>query len=187
MKRRHFLNLLAASAAGSALPAMVAAATSPQAGKSIAEIQKSWESLLPADAKLDLSTAPVVRSEAEWKQALPDSSFYVLRKEGTERPFSSPLNDEKRAGLFVCAGCALPLFGSQMKYDSGTGWPSFFTSIPGNLATKKDFLMIVERTEYHCVRCGGHQGHVFDDGPPPTRQRWCNNGVSLRFIAATKA
>ncbi|MEP6943207.1 MAG: peptide-methionine (R)-S-oxide reductase MsrB [Betaproteobacteria bacterium] len=131
-----------------------------------------------------MSTAPVSKSEAEWKKELPDSSFYVLRKEGTERPFTSPLNDEKRAGVFVCAGCALPLFSSQMKYDSGTGWPSFFTNIPGNTAVKKDFLMIVERTEYHCVRCGGHQGHVFDDGPPPTRQRWCNNGVSLRFIPA---
>lgn len=183
MKRRDFLKVVAAGAAVHAGAA--SAATSAPAGKSIAEIQKSWETLLPKDADVARSTAAITKTEAEWKQTLPDSSFYVLRKESTERPFSSPLNDEKRAGIFVCAGCALPLFSSQMKYDSGTGWPSFFTSIPGHLASKKDFLMIVERTEYHCVRCGGHQGHVFDDGPPPTRERWCNNGVALRFIPAT--
>jgi peptide-methionine (R)-S-oxide reductase len=183
MKRRDFLRVVAAGAAVQAGAA--SAATGAPAGKSIAEIQQSWETLLPKDADVARSTAPIVKTEAEWKQALPDPSFYVLRKESTERPFSSPLNDEKRPGIFVCAGCALPLFSSQMKFDSGTGWPSFFTSIPGHLATKKDFLLIVERTEYHCVRCGGHQGHVFDDGPPPTRERWCNNGVALRFIPAT--
>jgi peptide-methionine (R)-S-oxide reductase len=92
------------------------------------------------------------------------------------------LNEEKRPGVFVCTGCRLPLFTSAMKYDSGTGWPSFFTTIPGSLATKTDFKLIWPRTEYHCVRCGGHQGHVFNDGPPPTGQRWCNNGVALQFI-----
>jgi peptide-methionine (R)-S-oxide reductase len=92
------------------------------------------------------------------------------------------LNDEKRSGVYVCAGCSLPLFTSAMKFDSGTGWPSFFTTIPGAFATKKDNFLIYTRTEYHCVRCGGHHGHVFDDGPPPTGQRWCNNGVALRFI-----
>jgi len=108
-----------------------------------------------------------------------------LREAGTERAFTSPLNDEHRKGTFDCAGCALPHFTSEMKFDSGTGWPSFFTSIPGHLATKQDYLLIVPRTEYHCVRCGGHQGHLFDDGPPPTGQRWCNNGVAQRFIPAT--
>jgi len=187
MDRRRFLRAVATGSAAAAayMARWTQAATGAPAGKSIADIQKDWPTLLAKDAKLDLSTAPITKSEAEWKKELPDSSFYVLRKEGTERPFTSPLNDEKRAGVFVCAGCALPLFSSQMKYDSGTGWPSFFTNIPGNTAVKKDFLMIVERTEYHCVRCGGHQGHVFDDGPPPTRQRWCNNGVSLRFIPAS--
>ena len=185
MKRREFLMAMAAGAAGAALPATPAAAATGASGKSIAEIQQDWQMLLPKDADVARTVEPITKTESEWKQVLPEERFYVLRKEGTERPFTSPLNDEKRAGVFVCAGCALPLFSSQMKYDSGTGWPSFFTSIPGRLATKQDFLMIVPRTEYHCVRCGGHQGHVFDDGPAPTRQRWCNNGVSLRFIPAT--
>jgi len=124
------------------------------------------------------------RTAAEWRQLLTPEQYHVLREEGTERPFTSPLNDEKRKGEFVCAGCELPLFSSGMKYDSGTGWPSFFTSIEGHLETKKDFKLIWPRTEYHCARCGGHQGHVFNDGPPPTGQRWCNNGVALRFVPA---
>ena len=182
MKRREFLWVataapLALSAAGRTL-----AATQP--GKAIAEIQANWKALLPAGANLDLSTAPIEKSPAEWKKLLGDSAYSVLREEGTERPFSSPLNAEKRRGLFVCAGCALPLFTSEMKYDSGTGWPSFFTSISDHLASKSDYKLFVPRTEYHCVRCGGHQGHIFDDGPPPTRQRWCNNGLALRFLAA---
>jgi len=108
----------------------------------------------------------------------------VLRHEGTEYPGSSPLNGEKRPGVFVCAGCALPLFTSQMKYDSGTGWPSFFTLIPGRLGTKEDRLLIMPRTEYHCARCGGHHGHLFDDGPKPTGLRYCSNGVALKFVPA---
>jgi len=106
----------------------------------------------------------------------------VLREEDTERPGSSPLNSEKRDGIYACAGCDLPLFSSAMKYDSGTGWPSFFTTIPDAFATRTDYKIILPRTEYHCARCGGHHGHVFKDGPPPTGQRWCNNGVALKFI-----
>lgn len=121
-------------------------------------------------------------SKSEWKNRLTALEYDVLRKEGTERPFTSPLNDEKRPGTFVCAGCALPLFTTDMKFDSGTGWPSFFTYIEGALETKKDFKLIVPRTEYHCSRCGGHQGHVFKDGPRPTGLRYCNNGVALDFI-----
>ena len=109
----------------------------------------------------------------------------MLRHEGTERPFTSPLNDEHRAGVFVCAGCALPLFTSAMKFDSGTGWPSYFTTIPGAFATKTDHQLILPRTEYHCAKCGGHHGHVFDDGPQPTGLRYCNNGVALRFIPSS--
>jgi peptide-methionine (R)-S-oxide reductase len=122
------------------------------------------------------------RSDAEWKRLLTPEQYDVLRKEGTERKFSSPLNKETRKGEYVCAGCELPLFTSEMKYDSKTGWPSFFRTIEGRVETKLDFALILPRTEYHCARCGGHQGHVFDDGPPPTGKRWCNNGLALRFI-----
>lgn len=122
------------------------------------------------------------RSEDEWSRILTTEQFRILRKEGTEPPFTSPLNDEKRKGTYACVGCELPLFTSDMKFDSGTGWPSFYTSIEGHLETKTDFKLILPRTEYHCARCGGHHGHIFKDGPKPTGERWCNNGVALKFI-----
>jgi peptide-methionine (R)-S-oxide reductase len=149
---------------------------------SVEALQKNWQMYLPEAADVVLSTEPLKRSEAEWKQLLTPQQFEVLRQEGTERSFTSPLNEEKRPGVFVCAGCSLPLFTSAMKFDSGTGWPSFFTTIPEVFSTRRDFKLIWPRTEYHCVRCGGHHGHVFNDGPPPTGERWCNNGVALRFI-----
>ncbi len=121
------------------------------------------------------------RSDPQWKSLLTPEQYEVLREEGTERPNSSPLNQEKREGTFVCAGCGQPLFKSDTKYDSRTGWHSFYASIPGALETRTDRKLLVARTEYHCARCGGHQGHVFEDGPAPTHQRFCNNGVALRF------
>ena len=123
-------------------------------------------------------------AEDDWRKRLTPEQFHVLREEGTERPGSSPFNAEKRKGTFVCAGCALPLFTSETKYESGTGWPSFYDFIPGSIGTKTDYKLILPRTEYHCIRCGGHQGHVFDDGPKPTGKRYCNNGVALKFVAA---
>lgn len=126
----------------------------------------------------------LVLSPEEWKKRLTPQQYAVLREEGTERAGSSPLDGEKRKGVFACAGCAWPVFTSAMKFDSGTGWPSFFTTIPGAFETSLDHRIFYPRIEYHCAKCGGHHGHVFDDGPRPTFQRWCNNGVALRFIPA---
>ena len=126
-------------------------------------------------AKLELS-------DVEWRKRLTREQYQVLRGHGTERAGTSPLDREKRAGTFLCAGCEQSLFDSEAKFDSGTGWPSFYEPLEGRVGTKRDFWLIVPRTEYHCIRCGGHQGHVFNDGPPPTGQRWCNNGLALRFV-----
>ena len=127
---------------------------------------------------------PFNLSKEDWQSVLTPEQFHVLRKEGTERPGSSPLNTEKRAGQFVCAGCGLALFDTTTKYESGTGWPSFYQGIEGRLGTKTDWKIGVPRTEYHCIRCGGHHGHVFKDGPQPTGLRYCNNGIALDFIPA---
>ena len=125
---------------------------------------------------------PNMKPKKEWRRELPEQAYKVLFEEATERVGTSPLNDEKRRGTFVCAACGEALFTTDMKFDSGTGWPSFFESIPGTLETKRDFKLILPRREYHCAGCGGHHGHVFNDGPEPTGKRFCNNGVALRFV-----
>ena len=162
MTRRQWLGLLTSLGFGSA--ASRAAAQAPAK---------------PAAPRIE----PLLLTDAQWRQRLTPAQYNVLREEGTERAGTSPLNDEKRKGSYHCAGCDLALFSSSMKFDSGTGWPSFFTTLPGAVQTKRDFHLVLPRTEYHCARCGGHHGHVFDDGPKPTGLRYCNNGVALKFVA----
>lgn len=123
----------------------------------------------------------IERTDEEWRRLLTPEQYKVLRHEGTERAGTSSLNEEKRGGRYVCAGCGAALFEAEMKFDSGSGWPSFYTALPGAVDTKVDRKLFMTRTEYHCAKCGGHQGHVFEDGPAPTGLRYCNNGVALRF------
>jgi peptide-methionine (R)-S-oxide reductase len=161
------------------LHALLALAALAGAGAGARRARARGGTPLPApDAAPDRLELP----KSTWKQLLPADAYAVLFEEATERAGSSPLDREKREGTFVCAACFLPLFRSEAKFDSGTGWPSFFEPLPGALGTKRDFKLILPRTEYHCARCGGHQGHVFEDGPPPTGLRYCNNGVALRFV-----
>ncbi len=162
MQRRSLIKLLGA------------AALAPVIGQTVFARQDS--SMTQTD-KLELS-------EAEWRERLTPEQYYILREEGTERPGTSPLLKEKRDGTYVCAGCDHPLFDASMKYESGTGWPSFFSTLEGGVESKRDFKLIWPRTEYHCAKCGGHHGHLFEDGPEPTGLRYCNNGVALKFIPA---
>jgi peptide-methionine (R)-S-oxide reductase len=170
LSRRTWLGLLSAVGLGSKAAAQTATPTTP----------------LGAPRPATPAIQPLTLSDAEWKAKLTPAQYDVLRREGTERAGTSALNNEKRKGRYVCVGCDLPLFTSDMKYDSGTGWPSFFTTLPGAFKTKTDLKLLYPRTEYHCARCGGHHGHVFKDGPPPTGERWCNNGVALKFEPAVQ-
>src|SRR3970040_2302890 len=179
MNRRSLLKaLVAAPLAGAAWVA--------QAQKKglamVEELQNNWKTFLAAGTPVPSVTDAVKRSKEEWRKRLSPLAYNVLREDGTERAGSSPLDREKRAGVFVCAGCDLPLFTSAMKFDGATGWPSFFTTIPDVFTTKTDYFLIYPRTEYRCKRCDGHHGHVFKHGPPPTGLRYCNNGVALKFI-----
>ena len=136
------------------------------------------------DGRADAASFEIVKSDDEWRRLLTPAAYNVLRRHGTERPFASPLNNEKRQGTFACAGCQLPLFSSETKFESGTGWPSFSKPLPNAVGTSSDRSLLIPRTEVHCRRCGGHLGHVFEDGPPPTGLRYCMNGVALTFIPA---
>lgn len=127
---------------------------------------------------------PIQRSEAQWRRRLSEQQFRILRNAGTEIPNSSPLNKEKRQGTYHCQGCDNALYSSSTKYESGTGWPSFWKPLPGAVGTEPDYRMVVPRTEVHCADCGGHLGHVFDDGPKPTGKRWCMNGAAMKFRPA---
>ena len=170
ISRSTFLRFVALAGIGAALPR-----TSLLAG--------STDSLPPTVTGF----APLELSLERWRSLLPRDRYDVLFEEATERPFSSPLDAEKRDGTFVCAACFLPLFDASAKFDSGTGWPSFFQPLSDKVVgTRRDFKLLWPRTEYHCARCGGHQGHVFNDGPPPTGQRWCNNGLALQFVERAK-
>ena len=165
MNRREWLGQMVALAGGIV-------------SRPVSAISRSAAQSRPADQEIK----KLEKSKSEWRKLLSREQYRVLFEEGTEPAFSSSLDKEKRAGTYICAACYLPLFSSKAKFDSGTGWPSFTEPIAGGVDTKRDFKLILPRTEYHCVRCGGHQGHLFDDGPPPTRQRWCNNGLALKFV-----
>jgi peptide-methionine (R)-S-oxide reductase len=181
MNRRGWIQSMLAALASGAVGSRAGAAAPAQSAE-VDALQKNWRMYLAQGVQPPAPTEKVKLSNDEWRKRLAKEQYNVLREEGTERAGTSALNAEKRQGVYACAGCDLPLFTSEMKFESGTGWPSFFTTIPSVFESKTDHLLIYSRTEYHCTRCGGHHGHIFDDGPKPTGLRYCNNGVALKFI-----
>ncbi len=180
MNRRNLLKGLAA-VPFLAAPLRRGWAATARTAVDVGELQKNWKALLAQGADVALTPEPLRRTNEEWKQILTPAQYSVLRREGTERAGSSPLNDEKRQGLFVCAGCGEKLFDAATKFESGTGWPSFWQPLAGGIGTTTDRSFFMTRTEVHCAKCGGHLGHVFPDGPAPTGQRYCMNGAAMKF------
>ena len=171
MTRKSFLRSLLVLPAAAAFPACMQSQSQP--------------TTMPDDIRVHPAIdgfEPLNKPDSAWRDIVGEDAFYILFEEGTERRYSSPLLEEKRRGTYICAACRLPLFTSVTKYESGTGWPSFWAPIEGRLGTKRDTKLAMPRTEYHCARCGGHQGHVFEDGPDPTGLRYCNNGLALAFV-----
>ena len=190
MKRRNILKLIPVAMLATAgvvgFSKFISANNKPKTGELANDDEKpkkmiTKEQLATLERNPD-TVIPIEMSDADWKEVLPANEYAVLRKEATERPFTSPLDNEKRVGQFVCGGCGLALFESSTKFDSRTGWPSFYDVIAERMGTKTDWKIGYPHTEYHCARCGGHQGHVFKDGPLPTKLRYCNNGLALKFI-----
>jgi len=181
MNRRSFLtNLASLSAAPFALSACAPSESSTPPASPVAS-DTLWVHTKPEDVP------PLDRSTEEWRSIVSEDEFHILFEAGTEPRRSSPLLDEKREGTYICAACRLPLFPSTTKYESGTGWPSFRAPLEGQVETEKDMKLGYPRTEYHCKRCGGHQGHIFEDGPEPTGLRYCNNGLALDFVPANES
>lgn len=183
MKRRHFVQGTAATlVAPTSL--LHARQRSYENLQPVAVVRNHWREYVPQGARLPSPDDKLTVGLAQWRRRLPEQRYHILFENGTEPRHSSRLVTVKRPGVFVCAACDLPLFTTPMQFHSGTGWPSFYTYIPGALETQLDFSLIWPRTEYHCVRCGGHQGHRFDGWPVPSGLRYCNNGLALRFLAA---
>ena len=179
MRRRTLLGWIAFA------PFFTRAHAQPKTLEGVKKMQDEWKSLLAPGTAVPSASEPLKLSKDEWKKRLQGLAYSVLREEDTERPGTSPLNHEKRKGTFACAGCDLPLFSSDTKFESGTGWPSFYQPLQGAIETTTDRSFFMTRTEVHCKRCLGHLGHVFDDGPPPTGLRYCMNGEALKFVPQT--
>ncbi|MDN5869563.1 MAG: peptide-methionine (R)-S-oxide reductase [Nitrococcus sp.] len=183
MRRRQFLQGTAAALVAPA-SLLQARERSYEELKPVEVVRAHWQEYVPSGAQLPSPDDKLTVTQEQWRERLPADRYHILFEGGTEPRYSSKLVQVNRPGVFICAACDLPLFTTPMQFHSGTGWPSFYTYIPGTLETELDFSLIWPRTEYHCVRCGGHQGHRFDNWPVPSGVRYCNNGLALEFLAA---